>query len=337
MAISLVDMQVRYSGGTANTSQSASLGGLMSTAGSSKVLSQTATRSVSNIGGLTLDDAAGNAIGNGTLTYTNTGQTLQWTPPGGSIGAAVAIGTNGTYCIIGGGTHGAYIIVTVVSASLPGSNQTDTVVIANRVNQTFSDLSKNDSYVGKTDYRCFYIKNNHATDSALDVGIWINSLTSGADEIHIGLDPVGVGTSETKSVTGITRTGSTATATCTAHGWANGESIVHAGADQAEYNGTFTISNVAANTYDFTVSGTPATPATGTITASSGVAQTIGSETTAPTGVTFTQPTSDATALSIGTITAGRSKAFWIKRVVASATYTKDLADKSMIAWKSAL
>jgi hypothetical protein len=73
-----------------------------------------------------------------------------------------------------------------------------------------------------------------------------------------------------KAVQSITRSGSTATVTfATAHGFASdGLTIVRvAGADQAEYNGDFQISNVTSTAFDITVSGTPATPATGTITA----------------------------------------------------------------------
>ncbi len=64
----------------------------------------------------------------------------------------------------------------------------------------------------------------------------------------------------------ITRSGSTATVTATAHGLPNGAIVTILGADQSEYNITAVISNVAANTFDYTVSGTPTTPATGTIT-----------------------------------------------------------------------
>lgn len=64
----------------------------------------------------------------------------------------------------------------------------------------------------------------------------------------------------------ITRTGSTATVTHTAHGRKVGEKMLIKGADQQEYNGIQTITAVTTNTYDYTVSGTPATPATGTIT-----------------------------------------------------------------------
>lgn len=67
----------------------------------------------------------------------------------------------------------------------------------------------------------------------------------------------------------ITRSGSVATVTHTAHGLA-GRGITEMlieGANQGEYNGLKTITIVDANSYTFTVSGTPTTPATGTITA----------------------------------------------------------------------
>lgn len=67
------------------------------------------------------------------------------------------------------------------------------------------------------------------------------------------------------TVTSITRSGSTATATRTAHLYAEHDVIEHSGANQTEYNGAFKIFNVTANTYDFEVTGTPVTPATGTI------------------------------------------------------------------------
>ena len=71
----------------------------------------------------------------------------------------------------------------------------------------------------------------------------------------------------TLSVSSITRSSSTATATtASAHGFINGESVTIAGAAQAEYNGVFVITVTSSTTFTYTVSGTPATPATGTIT-----------------------------------------------------------------------
>jgi len=70
-----------------------------------------------------------------------------------------------------------------------------------------------------------------------------------------------------KSVSGITRASSTATVTSNSHGFSTGNLIKISGANQSEYNGIFSISNVTTNTFDYTVTGTPTTPATGTITA----------------------------------------------------------------------
>jgi len=63
----------------------------------------------------------------------------------------------------------------------------------------------------------------------------------------------------------ITRSGSTATVSHTGHGITNGKKVMIKGATQQEYNGVFTITFIDANSYSYTVSGSPATPATGTI------------------------------------------------------------------------
>jgi uncharacterized phage protein gp47/JayE len=74
---------------------------------------------------------------------------------------------------------------------------------------------------------------------------------------------------QTIGITTLTRSGSTATATTTAnHNLATGVSVAIAGASQTEYN-TTAIINVISNTqFTYTISGTPTSPATGTITAS---------------------------------------------------------------------
>lgn len=70
------------------------------------------------------------------------------------------------------------------------------------------------------------------------------------------------------SVASITRSGSTATVTTVAdHLLANGVSVTIAGANETEYNGSFSILVTGAKTFTYTVTGTPASPATGTITA----------------------------------------------------------------------
>jgi len=73
-----------------------------------------------------------------------------------------------------------------------------------------------------------------------------------------------------ESVT-ITRSASTATVAHTGHGMATGDFAHIAGADQDEYNGAFEVTVTGANAYTYTVPGTPATTATGTITSTGGI------------------------------------------------------------------
>ena len=73
-----------------------------------------------------------------------------------------------------------------------------------------------------------------------------------------------------KTVTSITRASTTATVTATAHGFTTGDQINIRGADQTDYNGDFIVTVTDANTFTYTVSGSPATPATGTIIANNG-------------------------------------------------------------------
>ncbi len=73
------------------------------------------------------------------------------------------------------------------------------------------------------------------------------------------------------SIASITRSGSTATVTLSStpfSPYVNGDEVEIMGADQSEYNGSFILTYVSDTVFTYTVAGTPATPATGTITAS---------------------------------------------------------------------
>jgi len=65
----------------------------------------------------------------------------------------------------------------------------------------------------------------------------------------------------------IARSGATATATKIAHGLLANDWVTIEGATQAEYNGIFQIAVPTADTFTFTVTGSPVSPAAGTITA----------------------------------------------------------------------
>lgn len=70
------------------------------------------------------------------------------------------------------------------------------------------------------------------------------------------------------SVSSLTSAGGTATATTAApHGYATGDFVTIAGADQAAYNGEVQVTVTGASTFTYPVAGGPVTPATGTITA----------------------------------------------------------------------
>jgi hypothetical protein len=92
------------------------------------------------------------------------------------------------------------------------------------------------------------------------------TLSGTAGDLTTLLDALLVNGYNSKTIT-ITRSGATATATCTNHGFNTKQTVLISGADQAEYNGEFKVLTTAdANTFTFAVSGSPATPATGTIT-----------------------------------------------------------------------
>jgi hypothetical protein len=68
-----------------------------------------------------------------------------------------------------------------------------------------------------------------------------------------------------KTLTSLVRNGTTATATLAGHGYQEGDIVDISGVPQQEYNGAFTIFNVTGSTFDFAVSSSAITPATGTV------------------------------------------------------------------------
>jgi hypothetical protein len=70
---------------------------------------------------------------------------------------------------------------------------------------------------------------------------------------------------DSKTVT-ITQAGGVATVTCNGHGRKVNEVVLHAGANESNYNGEFRVLTAATNTYTVAVDSQLASPATGTIT-----------------------------------------------------------------------
>ena len=190
---SLADIEFRYSGGAGNSDPLASLGGVISATrkGSQSV------GTPSNIGGVTPLYAALNPEGAGTLSYFNATNTLTWTPFSASAGAPVDVSSDGTYAILG---SVGYIVVSVVSASLPGSDQTDALTVANITEALFDNVSGADATSGKISYRCEYVFNVNGSDTINNVRVYIGQQPTGADSLDVGLDPAGIGNGTTTGV-----------------------------------------------------------------------------------------------------------------------------------------
>lgn len=95
-----------------------------------------------------------------------------------------------------------------------------------------------------------------------------------SNDISLTNPPLIVGAfslSSSVSVTSITRIGATATVTtATNHGYSSTNRVNIRGANEAAYDGDFTITVTGLNTFTYAVAGTPTTPATGTIYANKG-------------------------------------------------------------------
>lgn len=327
--INVAYLEMRLSGGSANTDPNASLGG---DASSERILSQSAAvQGGPNITGVTIDYAGGNPTGIGTLSYVNSAKTLQWQPYGLNAGVAVNVPNDGRFAIFG---EEGVLMVTVTYASLPGSDQSDSITIANIANEVWDDVSKAESFSGDTEYRCYYLKNVHNVDPFLAVSAYIiTQPTPGT--IAIGVDPAGPGDGVSKLVTGgnnITRSGSTATVHYVGHGYTTGQKIRVWGCDQAEYNGYWTITVTGVDDFTYTVTGTPVSPATGTIYIGRGVAVSVANESTAPSGVTFSSPTTSGTALNLGQIAINEVAALWVRRVIGVKNTTSNTETISKLA-----
>lgn len=194
MAISINDLIFVHSGGAANETPSADLGGAISTAAAKRIKSQSATAPV-NTTGVSITDAFGNAEGIGTLSFTKATNTLAWKPYGQATYYGVSVAGNGEYLI---GNSAGYMVIQVTFASLPATDKVDSITIANLQQNLFDTVTAAQALLGKISYRCVYVLNKHATDTATDVRVWVKQSTPAGDEIDIGLGTSAVsGTEQT--------------------------------------------------------------------------------------------------------------------------------------------
>lgn len=193
MATNIGNIHLRLSGGAGNTNPQLSLGGVKS---NGLITSQTVA-TPSQVTGVTIKAAHNNPEGAGTLKYTLTGSTLSWRPPSSATDHTVAVVGDGEY-MLGSATEG-FLVVDVLTSSLPAGSRTDTLGVDPTFGAVFDTVQPAEALAGKTEYRCTYIHNNGDT-IAYGVKLWILSQTTGQDSVEIALDPAGKGNGSTTGV-----------------------------------------------------------------------------------------------------------------------------------------
>lgn len=153
----------------------------------------------------------------------------------------------------------------IFSSYNASNNQNDSAIHIKRTSGTVTiNIVGGTSPSYRSDGATVDIVSNPVTTSVNVKDISDNSNIQNARVLILASD--GTGPMPYQKSTTITRSGSTATATCTAHGLLTNDYVIIKGANQVEYNGPFQVTVTNSNTFTYTVSGTPATPATGAIT-----------------------------------------------------------------------
>ena len=164
------DLRVYYtdsgsaSDGSTVGSAGTSLGGYR---GSGLVAQKATDQAPTNVTGVSIVLASDlHSDGDGNLHFVQSTGTAYWTPPSGTEGAGVVISGGGRLALEGGGGTGAgkFILVDVTPASLPVANAADDNIALSDdyLNVAFDDVSAAESTAGDTEYRCLCIKNHNA-------------------------------------------------------------------------------------------------------------------------------------------------------------------------------
>jgi len=139
----------------------------------------------SNVTGVVIDRiAAFNDLGVGTLEFIFNGgggsEALRWTAPGDTAGSQVNTPSDATYTLTSGDISKA-LRVTVTFASLPGSDQSDSITLTQPRHRFQGPILGAENAAGVIRYPAFFVKNGHATDKLFTVtaflrtGTWIDN------------------------------------------------------------------------------------------------------------------------------------------------------------------
>lgn len=160
-----------YSGGSANTEPSLSLGGAVSTAAGRYIASQSFT--ASTIPGIQIYHAARNAIGTGTLSYFSSGSSIRWQPPSGPY-TELPIQGGGWFSV--GTIATGFLRLYITVSGLPLTDASQGIAIADVKDTLFASPNKTQLDNGVTQYRALYLANT-SNNTARNVSLASTSLT----------------------------------------------------------------------------------------------------------------------------------------------------------------
>jgi hypothetical protein len=284
------------------------------------VLGATLTSPIANV---TLNYVSGaNGTGSGTLGATGT-DTLAWTPPGGTQGPAVTVLNGETKILEGGGAGGANKYVRVTRTSAAALSGTATVDLSEVYNNDFGldNVSSAEASAGDSEYRCVCLKNRSSvTIAGVKAYLGLLGTTRVSDGGQLGVS--GAGT--------ITTTGSFAD--WPSSGFCQVKTNLGAIREVVYYTSrTNTQLTVPAAGRGRLATAAAAGASTDSLEAipgmrlgkeaptgssTTGNAQTVANENTAPAGITWNTGTSGAAGVNIGDMAAGAIYYLWMHREV---------------------
>lgn len=175
----------------AQTDPDLSLGNYISSTRISHVEAQDMTPNLGSCAMTIVFIAGANGLDNGTLTAASA-DTVTWTPPGGSVGAAVTI-ANGETKVVEGSSQHKYVVVTRDSATDMSASATVTIVQSKPNAIGFDGVSSAEQTAGDNEYRCIGLKNKNSTE-VKDVKVRLELLGTPEDGDVSTLPASGAGT-----------------------------------------------------------------------------------------------------------------------------------------------
>ena len=129
-----------------------------------------------------------NGTGNGTLSYTSSGQLLQWKAPGDVLGAGVAASATTTMTLYSG-DDSKYVRVYIDNlGNLPGSDASDTnIALTQPVARVIPNTEAYQSETGITRYIVVFFKNINSTDTMNELKCWVDNRVDATTTTTSGL------------------------------------------------------------------------------------------------------------------------------------------------------